>query len=77
MTISTESGSNLLFVIASEEASRTGGIWFSVWMCDGIAGELGGKVLSCTSRSKIWEPAGDTTRGEEEDRFLCGEDGAW
>jgi hypothetical protein len=67
MTISTVSGSSLLFVIASEEASSTGGIWFSVWMCDGIAGEFGtGTELSCTSRSNICDPAGDAMRGEDE-----------
>jgi len=30
-----------------------------------MAGEVGMAVLSCTSRSKIWLPAGDARRGEE------------
>jgi hypothetical protein len=42
------------FVMASDDASRTGGIWFSVWIWEGIAGEfVMGRELSCTSRSKI------------------------
>lgn len=40
-----------------------------------MAGELGIKtVLSCTSLSKIWEPAGDDTRGEP-DNWRIGDEG--
>lgn len=40
-----------------------------------MAGELGfNTVLSCTSRSKIWEPAGDDSRVELE-RARVGDDG--
>lgn len=42
-------------------------MWFSVWMCVGIAGELALRTaLSCTSRSKICEVAGEDNRGEPE-----------
>ena len=37
-------------------------------MCDGMAGELGtGRELSCTSRSNICDPAGEITRGDDDD----------
>lgn len=40
-----------------------------------MAGELGWRtVLSCTSRSKIWDPAGEESRGEV-DSALLGEEG--
>jgi hypothetical protein len=39
VTISTLSGSKLLLVIASDASSRTGGMWFSVWMWLGMAGD--------------------------------------
>lgn len=61
--------------MASEDASRTGGIWFSVCMCDGMAGEVGRIVLSCTSRSNIWDPAGELMRGDGEWSPRPGEEG--
>ena len=52
--------------MATDEASRTEGIWFSVVMCAGMAGEAEAyKPSSCTLRSKICEDAGDPIRGEE------------
>ena len=72
--ISTESGLRWPSVMASDEASSTGGIWFSVEKWEGIAGELG-RRLSWTSRSKIWEPAGETTRGDEAERARPGDGG--
>lgn len=76
MTISTVSGSSMSFVMASEDASSTGGMWFSVWMWDGMAGDAGTcTVVSWTSRSNICEPAGDAIRGEDEYRLRCGDEG--
>ena len=66
MTISTLSGSRWLSVMATDEASRTEGMWFSVVMCAGMAGEAEAyRPSSCTLRSKICEDAGDPIRGEE------------
>ncbi len=62
-------------MIASEEASRTGGIWFSVCIWDGMAGEVGSRALSCTSRSNICDPAGEVIRGDEECSRRPGEEG--
>lgn len=54
-------------MMASEVASNAGGMWFSTWMWEGMAGELGmAAALSCTSRSKICDVAGEATRGEAE-----------
>lgn len=51
--------------MALEASSSTGGIWFSVAMCEGMAGEAcAGTTSSCTLRSKIRDEAGDVTRGE-------------
>ena len=53
--------------MAIEEASRTGGMWFSVVMWEGMAGEaVVARPSSWTLRSKIWEEAGEMGRGEEE-----------
>ena len=61
--------------MASEEASRTGGIWFSVCMWDGMAGDVGRIALSCTSRSNICDPAGELIRGDEDWSPRPGEEG--
>ena len=45
-------------MIARDEASRTAGMWSSVWMCAGMAGDNSlGTTDSCTLRSKICESA--------------------
>lgn len=61
--ISTSSGFRWLSVIAIEEASKAAGMWSSVCMWAGIAGELSG---SCTLLSKIWLDAGECRPGEDE-----------
>lgn len=61
-------------MIASDVASRAGGIWFSVRMCEGICGDACGTATSsCTFRSKIIEEAGECVRGEA-DRIPRGDD---
>lgn len=40
--ISTSSTPHFSSVIAIELASKTAGMWFSVWICAGIEGDLGG-----------------------------------
>ena len=63
--------------MAIEEASRTGGIWFSVEICEGIAGEVAiGAISSWTLRSKICDDAGECKRGED---WIPreGEEGIW
>lgn len=57
--------------MASDVASKAGGIWFSVMMCDGIEGDAcGTDTSSCTLRSKIIDDAGECVRGEAERIFL-------
>lgn len=42
-------------------------MWSSVWWCAGIASESSeASVVSWTSRSKIWDVAGERWRGEAE-----------
>lgn len=69
ITISTSEGFRRLSVMAREDASSTAGMWSSVWMCDGMASESSAViVLSWTSRSKIWDVAGERWRGDAERR---------
>jgi len=53
--------------MASEDASRAGGIRSSVLMCEGIAGVASLEMLaeeSCTFRSKMREEAAESVLGE-------------
>lgn len=49
--------------MASDDASRAAGMWSSVLMCAGIAGDGSG---SCTLRSNICDEAGECRPGEDE-----------
>ena len=49
--------------MASDDASRAAGMWSSVLMCAGIAGDGSG---SCTLRSNICDEAGECRPGEAE-----------
>lgn len=64
VTISTVSGSSLEFVIASDVASRAGGMWSSVTICEGIWDDAWAGASSWTFRSNIIEDAGECVRGE-------------
>lgn len=50
-------------------------MWFSVWMCAGMAAELGSTASSWTLRSKICEPEGELNRGEDGMPTRPGEEG--
>jgi hypothetical protein len=64
---STSSGFTRESVIVSAAWSSTAGMWSSVCrICDGMLWLSSGAsdIGSCTSRSKIWEVAGERCRGE-------------
>lgn len=63
-------------MIASVDASNAGGMWFSVVICAGIAGEAVTRgPSSCTFLSNICDEAGEGIWVEEVGRLRPGEDG--